>query len=172
MRILLKPVDALLQPCYHQSSVASDGSEIVVFADSGSKGAGMISISALASEKLKEILVEQGEEGSSLRVVLMPGPHGGAQYMLALEKDAKSDDTIVESEGVQILIDPDSAPLMAGAEIDYMDGLIRSGFVINNPNIQTGGGCACGGAGGDGCGGGGGGGGCGCGGGGGACGGH
>ena len=126
----------------------------------------MITISPLASEKLKEILVEQGEEGSSLRVVLMPGPHGGAQYMLALEKDAKSDDTIVHSGGVQILIDPDSAPLMDGAEIDYMDGLMRSGFVINNPNIQSGGGCACGGGGGGcGCGGGGGGGGC-------ACGGH
>ncbi len=127
----------------------------------------MITISPLASEKLKEILVEQGEESSSLRVVLMPGPHGGAQYMLALEKDAKSDDTVVHSGGVQILIDPDSAPLMEGAEIDYMDGLMRSGFIINNPNIQTGG-CACGGTGG-GCGGGGGG--CGCGGGG-ACGGH
>ena len=125
----------------------------------------MITISTLASEKLKEILVEQGEEGSSLRVVLMPGPHGGAQYMLALEKDAKSDDTVVQSGDVQILIDPDSAPLMEGAEIDYMDGLMKSGFVINNPNIQSGG-CACGGGGGGcGCGGGGGGGGC-------ACGGH
>ena len=128
----------------------------------------MINVSPLASEKLKEILVEQGEEGSSLRVVLMPGAHGGAQYMLALEKEPKSDDTIVNSDGVQILIDSDSAPMMEGAEIDYMDGLMRSGFVINNPNIQSGGGCACGGSGGcgggnDGCGGGGGG----C-----ACGGH
>ncbi len=117
----------------------------------------MINVSPLASEKLKEILVEQGEEGSSLRVVLMPGAHGGAQYMLALEKEPKSDDTIVNSDGVQILIDSDSAPMMEGAEIDYMDGLMRSGFVINNPNIQSGG-CACGGGGcgSDGCGGGGG----------------
>ena len=124
----------------------------------------MINISPLASEKLREILVEQGEEGSSLRVVLMPGAHGGAQYMLALEKEAKSDDTIIDSDGVQILIAADSAPMMEGAEIDYMDGLMRSGFVINNPNIQSGG-CACGGGGcgGDSCGGGGGG----C-----ACGGH
>ncbi len=124
----------------------------------------MINISPLASEKLREILVEQGEEGSSLRVVLMPGAHGGAQYMLALEKEAKSDDTVIDSDGVQILIDADSAPMMEGAEIDYMDGLMRSGFVINNPNIQSGG-CACGGGGcgGDSCGGGGGG----C-----ACGGH
>ena len=117
----------------------------------------MINISPMASEKLKEILVEQGEEGSSLRVVLMPGANGGAQYMLALEKEAKSDDTIIDSGGVQILIDADSAPMMEGAEIDYMDGLMRSGFVINNPNIQSGG-CACGGGG------------CGCGGGGDACG--
>ena len=81
--------------------------------------------------------------------------------MLALEKEAKSDDTVVDSDGVQILLDAESAPLMEGAEIDYMDGLMKSGFVINNPNIQSGG-CACGGGGG----------GCGCGGGGGGCGGH
>ena len=124
----------------------------------------MISISPIAAEKLKDILVEQGEEGASLRVILMPGANGGAQYMLALEQEAKVDDTVVRTEGVSILIDPDSAPLMEGAEIDYMDGLMKSGFVINNPNIQSGG-CACGG-GGCGCGGGG----CGCGGGGEACG--
>ena len=109
----------------------------------------MITISTLAAEKLKDILVEQGEEGSSLRVMLMPGANGGAQYMLALEQEPKSDDLVVRTDGVSILIDPDSAPMMEGAEIDYMDGLIRSGFVINNPNIQSGGcgdGCGCGGA--------------------------
>ena len=113
----------------------------------------MINISPLAAEKLKDILQEQGEEGSSLRVILMPGANGGAQYMLALEQEAKADDMVVQTEGVSILIDPDSAPLMEGAEIDYMDGLMKSGFVINNPNIQSGGcgeGCGCG-AGGGGC---------------------
>jgi iron-sulfur cluster assembly accessory protein len=111
----------------------------------------VITISTLAAEKLKDILVEQGEEGASLRVILMPGANGGAQYMLALEQDAKEDDTVISTEGVSILIDPESAPLMQGAEIDYMDGLMRSGFVINNPNIQSSGcgeeGCACGGGG-------------------------
>ena len=109
----------------------------------------MITISPLAAEKLKDILVEQGEEKSSLRVILMPGANGGAQYMLALEQEPKADDLVVRTEGVSILIDPDSAPMMEGAEIDYMDGLMRSGFVINNPNIQSGGcgdGCGCGGA--------------------------
>ena len=44
----------------------------------------MISVTELASEKLKEILVEEGAADASLRVILMPGPHGGAQYMLTL----------------------------------------------------------------------------------------
>jgi iron-sulfur cluster assembly protein len=135
----------------------------------------VINISPIAVEKLKDILEEQGEQGASLRVILMPGANGGAQYMLALEQEAKADDMVIQTDGVSILIDPDSAPLMEGAEIDYMDGLMKSGFVINNPNIQSGG-CACGGGGECGCGaggaggGGGGGGGCGCGGGGGGCG--
>ena len=125
----------------------------------------MITISSLAAEKLRDIIVEQGGEGSSLRVMLMPGANGGAQYMLALENEAKEDDHVISTEGVNILIDPDSAPLMEGAEIDYMDGLMKSGFVINNPNIAPGGG-GCGGGEGGGCGcGGGEGGGC-------ACGGH
>jgi iron-sulfur cluster assembly accessory protein len=106
----------------------------------------VINISPLAVEKLKDILVEQGEEGASLRVIVTPGANGGAQYMLALEQDAKDDDTVIQTDGVSILIDPDSAPLMEGAEIDYMDGLMKSGFVINNPNIQSAG-CACGGGG-------------------------
>lgn len=123
----------------------------------------MITVSPLAAEKLREVLVEQGEEQAALRVILMPGANGGAQYMLALEKEPKSDDVVIKAEGINIVIDSDSAPMMEGAEIDYADGLMRSGFVISNPNIQQSGGCACGGGGEGGCGGGGEGG-CGCGG--------
>ncbi|MBF8268290.1 MAG: HesB/YadR/YfhF [Dehalococcoidia bacterium] len=105
----------------------------------------MITVSALAAEKLRDIIVEQGEEGSALRVICLPGPNGGAQYMLALEKEARGDDLVVQADGVSILIDAETVPLMEGAEIDYLDGLMRSGFVISNPNIQAGE-CACGGS--------------------------
>ena len=131
----------------------------------------MINVTPLAAEKLKQILVDEEAEGSSLRVILMPGQHGGAQYMLALENDPKGDDTLYETGGVSIVVDSDSASLMDGAEIDYADCLMRSGFVINNPNIEEMAGGRCGAGGGCGCGAGGGGG-CGAGGGGCACGGH
>ena len=130
----------------------------------------LIEVSDLASQKLEEILNEQGETGALLRMMVVPGPHGSFQYMLGMEREAKADDLVVDAPGVQVLVDPESAPLVEGAQIDYVDGLMRSGFVISNPNFQVGGGgCACGGGG---CGCGGGGGGCGGGGGGCGCGGH
>ncbi len=141
----------------------------------------MITLSELAAEKIKELLDEQGQPDSSLRVMVMPGANGGVQYMLALEEAAKNEDLIIEESGVKILVDEESIPFLQGTEIDYIEGLMRSGFTIANPNFPSsggcggGGGCACGGGGG-GCDcGGGGGGGCACGGGGGggcACGGH
>ena len=113
----------------------------------------IIEVTALAAEKLGEILKEQGEGEALLRMMVVPGPNGGYQYMLGLEKEPKEDDIIIETNTVQVLVDQESAPLIEGAQIDYIDGLMRSGFVISNPNFQGGGGgCACGGGG---CGGGG-----------------
>ena len=106
----------------------------------------MINVSELAAGKLKEIMEEEGENGSSLRIQVMPGAHGGAQYSLSLEDAKQSEDMVIQTNGVQLLVDSESLSLLEGSEIDYVDGLMRSGFVINNPNfVVEGGGCACGG---------------------------
>ncbi|MDA1347342.1 MAG: iron-sulfur cluster assembly accessory protein [Chloroflexi bacterium] len=116
----------------------------------------LVEVTPLAAEKLATILKEQGDEGSMLRVMVMPGSHGGFQYSMGVEKEPQADDLVIEVSNIQVLVDPESAPLVEGAQIDYVDGLMRSGFTISNPNQQVGGGgCACGGGGG-GCGGGGG----------------
>ena len=126
-------------------------------------------VTELAIERLREVMEEQGENDSSLRVIAMPAETGGVQYMLTMEKETQPDDTILSLEGVNFLMDSDSAPFLEEATIDFVENLGgRVGFVINNPMFAAGGGCGCGGGG---CGGGGGGGGgCGCGGGGGGCG--
>ena len=138
----------------------------------------LIKVSEAAAEKLSDILKEQGEEGGMLRVMVSPSPDGGYQHVLGVESEPKDDDIVIEAHSISVVIDGESAPLLEGAEIDYVDGLMRSGFVISNPNIENtsgggcgGGGCGCGAGGGGGCGAGGGGG-CGAGGGGCACGGH
>ena len=138
----------------------------------------LIKVSEAAAEKLSDIMKEQGEDGGMLRVMVSPSPDGGYQHVLGVETEPKDDDIVIEAHSISVVIDGESAPLLEGAEIDYVDGLMRSGFVISNPNIENtsgggcgGGGCGCGGGGGGGCGAGGGGG-CGAGGGGCACGGH
>ena len=122
----------------------------------------ILEVSDLAAEKFRDLLKEQGEEDGMLRVMVTPGPHGGMQYMLSVEQEASEDDFIIDADTIRVLVDAESAPLIEGSQIDYSEGLMRSGFVISNPNFQAGGGgCACGaGGGGCGCGGGG----CGCGG--------
>ena len=126
-------------------------------------------VTPLAIEKLKEVIDQEEETTSSLRVIAMPSGAGGLQYMLTMEKETQPDDTIFNMEGLSFLMDSDSAPFLEEATIDYVEEFGgQVGFVINNPMFASAGGCGSGG-----CGCGSGGGGCGCGsGGGGGCGGH
>ena len=132
----------------------------------------LIEVTPQAAKKLEAVIKDHGDDGALLRVMVTPGHNGGFQYALGVEKEAGEDDLVIETETIQVLVDRESAPLIEGSQIDYVEGLMRSGFVISNPNFTGGGGgCGCGGGGGGGgCasgghGGGGGGGGC-------ACGGH
>ncbi len=115
-----------------------------------------------ATAKLLEVLDEQDAEGQYLRIAVTTAPHGGIEYVFGLEESPSESDSVLEG-AVKVLVDGESAPLLEGSSIDYVEGFERSGFVISNPNFSSG--CACGGGGCGGGGGGGGGGGC-------ACGGH
>ncbi|MCH2309809.1 MAG: iron-sulfur cluster assembly accessory protein, partial [SAR202 cluster bacterium] len=110
----------------------------------------MLNVTESAATKLTEILKEQGQDNGMLRVMLTPTPNGGFQHVLGVETEPKEDDIVLEYFNIKVVVDSVSAPLLEGAEIDYLDGLMRSGFVISNPNIENvnaGGGCACGGGG-------------------------
>jgi len=106
----------------------------------------ILNVTESAATKLTDILKEQGQDNGMLRVMLTPTPNGGFQHVLGVEIEPNKDDVVLEYFGIKVVIDPESAPLLEGAEIDYVDGLMRSGFVISNPNIETpsGGGCGSG----------------------------
>lgn len=113
-------------------------------------------VTPLAIEKLKEVIDQDQEATSSLRVIAMPSGQG-LQYMLTMEKETQPDDTVLSLEGLSFLMDSDSAPFLEEATIDYVEEFGgQVGFVINNPMFSGGGcgsgGCGCGGGG---CGGGG-----------------
>ena len=103
----------------------------------------MMTMTAKANDKAKELFKEKGLEGqAALRVFVVGGGCSGYQYGMALARQPDEDDFVIEHDGVRLVVDPDSAPLLEGAEIDYVDDLMKAGFTIFNPNAVKS--CACG----------------------------
>jgi iron-sulfur cluster insertion protein len=95
-----------------------------------------------AADKVKALLAEEGRMDLSLRILVSGGGCSGFQYGFTFEETAGADDTAFEKHGVRLLIDPLSFQYLAGAEIDYQEGLDGARFVIKNPNAKTT--CGCG----------------------------
>ena len=102
----------------------------------------MLTITDKAASKAKEVMQQKGLNEGGLRLFVVGGGCSGYQYGMSLEHDAEGDDLIIEQDGVKIIVDADSAPLIEGAEIDYVDDLMKAGFTIHNPNATKS--CACG----------------------------
>jgi iron-sulfur cluster assembly protein len=105
--------------------------------------AGLVTITDRAAEKARALLVEKELPEGALRVFVVGGGCSGYQYGMALAKAPEADDTQIEAaDGVRILVDSESAGLLRGAEVDYVDDIMKSGFTIYNPNATAS--CACG----------------------------
>jgi iron-sulfur cluster assembly accessory protein len=102
----------------------------------------VVSITERAAEKARNLLETRGLSSGALRVFVVGGGCSGYQYGMALAQEEEEGDILVEDLGVRILVDADSAPLLRGAEIDYVDDLMKSGFTIFNPQATKS--CACG----------------------------
>jgi iron-sulfur cluster insertion protein len=95
-----------------------------------------------AASKVRELIAEEGAPDLKLRVFVSGGGCSGFQYGFTFDEEVNDDDTMVERGGVTLLIDSMSLQYLAGAEIDYTEGLQGSQFVIRNPNATTT--CGCG----------------------------
>jgi iron-sulfur cluster insertion protein len=95
-----------------------------------------------AANKVKELIEEEGNPGLKLRVFVTGGGCSGFQYGFTFDEVQNEDDAAMEKNGVTLLIDPMSYQYLAGAEIDYQEGLEGAQFVIKNPNAQST--CGCG----------------------------
>ncbi|MDR2365620.1 MAG: iron-sulfur cluster insertion protein ErpA [Zoogloeaceae bacterium] len=92
--------------------------------------------------KVRELIAEEGNPELKLRVFVTGGGCSGFQYGFAFEENINEDDARLEKDGVTLLIDPMSYQYLAGAEIDYSEGLQGAQFVIRNPNATST--CGCG----------------------------
>ena len=99
----------------------------------------MVTLTKFAANKIKVLLVEKEETG--IRAAVQGGGCSGFTYQLKFDNE-KENDRVIESNGVNIYIDPKSFLYLMGAEIDFVDELNQSGFKFVNPNAKRT--CGCG----------------------------
>jgi iron-sulfur cluster assembly accessory protein len=110
-----------------------------------------ITLSAAASDAVKNILAERNLEGYALRVYVAGGGCCGVNFGMALDNNFRDVDTTFESNGVKVVVDEVSIDYLRGATIDFVNDPVRgAGFAVESPNAQShsheGESCGCGGS--------------------------
>ena len=101
-----------------------------------------ITLTAKASDKVKEALVLEKLENHGLRVGVMGGGCNGLEYLLDFNEGPSDEDFTCEQHGVRVFIDPYSAAHLEGTTVDFVETLQKTGFKFENPNVvRT---CGCG----------------------------
>jgi iron-sulfur cluster insertion protein len=95
-----------------------------------------------AAAKVRALIQDEGNANLMLRVFVQGGGCSGFQYGFTFDESVEEGDTVVETDGVKLIIDPMSFQYLVGAEIDYTESLQGAQFVIRNPNATTT--CGCG----------------------------
>ena len=95
-----------------------------------------------ALARIKQILARQGLTDAYLRVGVRAGGCSGYEYVMKPETTPSPNDSVYEVDGVRILIDPKSTPILEGTTIDYTGQLIGGGFEFHNPKAKRK--CGCG----------------------------
>lgn len=95
-----------------------------------------------AAEKVKTLLLEEENQNMNLRVYITGGGCAGFSYGFNFDENIQEDDTQVDNDGVKLLVDAMSIQYLEGSEIDYVEGLEGSRFIVKNPNATTT--CGCG----------------------------
>jgi iron-sulfur cluster assembly accessory protein len=103
--------------------------------------AATIEISENAVKKIQTLVTQQEKEGHGLRVKVIGGGCSGLSYKMDLDLP-RDGDRIFERDSAKVLVDRKSFIYLRGTELDYADGLMDSGFKLQNPNVKRS--CGCG----------------------------
>ncbi len=102
----------------------------------------MIQLTPKAAKAIQRFIKFSETPAKGMRVSVSGGGCSGYQYGLKLEADAAADDTVLDVDGIRMLVDPATLPLVEGLVIDFIDTMTESGFKFDNPNAKAA--CGCG----------------------------
>src|SRR3970040_1768046 len=96
----------------------------------------MLTITDAARKTVLALLEGEEQKDLALRVAIRGRGPGGFRYELQFvdAEERGAEDTVVNAGGFDVFVDPDSAPNLKGATVDFLDGVTESGFKVDNPN--------------------------------------
>lgn len=116
-----------------------------------------VDVTKEAQDQVRELIKDQ-QPGTAVRVYLELGgsggcgcgsggggcgcgdggsSHGGPRFGMTFDQQ-KSGDHVVKVDGFSLLVDDDSAEMLDGAKIDFVQSLDQTGFRINAPKLRSG----------------------------------
>jgi iron-sulfur cluster assembly accessory protein len=101
-----------------------------------------VEVTPAAEEQVRKIMERQGKDGQALRLFVQGGGCSGLTYGMSFDHQETGDEVAFRHDGVTVVVDHASAPLLEGLKVDYLLGLEQSGFKIFNPNAKET--CSCG----------------------------
>lgn len=101
-----------------------------------------VNLTELAVEKVGELIRSESDPDLALRMAVRPGGCSGFSYEMYFDSQVDSDDIVETFGDVRVLVDPQSAEMIKGSTLDYKEGLMETGFSIENPNVERT--CGCG----------------------------
>ncbi len=95
-----------------------------------------------AVQRLRELTEKQKTPEGGLRILVKGGGCSGLSYAMEWADKAKEKDKVFERDGVRVFIDSKSFLYVAGTELSFEQGLMSTGFKLQNPNVKAS--CGCG----------------------------
>ncbi|MEM8672613.1 MAG: iron-sulfur cluster assembly accessory protein [Cyanobacteria bacterium P01_G01_bin.67] len=108
----------------------------------------MVEITPTAAAEIKRIKLNREIENGSLRLKVVSGGCSDLYYDLKLEStSAKQNlsshgDRLMEINGINLLVDPQSWKYVENLKLDYSEDLMGGGFRFHNPKLTNI--CGCG----------------------------
>lgn len=103
----------------------------------------VITVTEPAARRIAALAHKEGRSLPILRIRVTAGGCSGFTYDMSFDDRPADDDTVVEAaDGVRVLVDPVSAPIVRGSTLEFNDAMLGGGLRMRNPQAVHE--CACG----------------------------
>jgi len=101
----------------------------------------MIKLTESAVSRVEEMVAKR-EAAIGLRIGVTESGCSGYSYAMDFAESVNDNDTVIEQDGVKVIVDEASMPILDGIELDYVKQGLNQSFKFNNPNVVSS--CGCG----------------------------